>query len=339
MKGTARRGGDNCRKILVVSNNSESSARAKFERHRVGPQLRERISLSAPENPHLEPRLMNGEPQTPVQLAAEPVPPLPLEPVPAAPKAGENPIWNGWDVLLMAVFTALITLFIMPLLVVLAARQFAYPHEGWSALAQKPALVLLSYLLGYVVVALYMILLVEGKYHTRFWPAIRWNWPGISGVSMAGIGVLMLGFDVLGQKFLPLPKSTPFDQFFQHPRDAYLLAAFAVTLGPLMEELFFRGFLYPVLARRTGAVSGILITGLLFGLIHAPEYRYSWAAVLIVCMVGVVLTAVRAFTKSVASSFLAHVGYNGILMALAAWATDGFRHMDKAAAALFVIAR
>jgi hypothetical protein len=47
--------------------------------------------------------------------------------------------------------------------------------------------------------------------------------------------------------------------------------------------------------------------------------------------VGVVLTTVRAVTKSVAASFLAHVGYNGALMVIAAVATDGFKHMDKAA--------
>ena len=65
----------------------------------------------------------------------------------------------------------------------------------------------------------------------------------------------MLGLDLLG-RFLPMPKTTPFDQFFERPSDAYLTAVFAVTLGPLMEELFFRGFLYPVLARRTGSVLG-----------------------------------------------------------------------------------
>jgi hypothetical protein len=51
--------------------------------------------------------------------------------------------------------------------------------------------------------------------------------------------------------------------------------------------------------------------------------------------VGVVLTAVRAITKSVASSFIAHVGYNATLMVLTAVATDGFRHMDKAGVLLF----
>jgi membrane protease YdiL (CAAX protease family) len=54
-----------------------------------------------------------------------------------------------------------------------------------------------------------------------------------------GIGVLMLGLDLLA-KYLPMPKTTPFYQFFAHPSDAYLTAVFAVTLGPLMEELFFR---------------------------------------------------------------------------------------------------
>jgi membrane protease YdiL (CAAX protease family) len=294
--------------------------------------VEERIFLSSHENPQFEPAPLSSEAQTPVPLVADPFPPAPL-PAPPAPKAGENPVWSGWDVLQLAGLT-LLTLFLTQLLIVVGARRFAFPHESWLQVAQKPYLALLAELLTYLAIALYMILLVEGKYHARFWQAIRWNWPGISGVSFIGVGVLMLGLDVLG-RFLPMPKSTPFDQFFERPMDAYLVAAFAVTLGPLMEELFFRGFLYPVLARRAGAVWGILITGLLFGLIHSPQYGYSWAAVLIVCLVGVVFTTVRAVTKSVGSSFLAHVGYNATLMVLAAVATDGFRHMDKAGVMLF----
>ena len=259
--------------------------------------------------------------------------PFPAPATRPAPKAGENPVWSGWDVLLILALTAgtyvLAQLFVVPILL-----RLVYPHASPMELVQKPALMLLSQLLLYVVMALYMVLLVEGKYHARFWPAIRWNWPGIAGVSFVGVGVLMLAFDILG-RFLPMPKNTPFDQFFDRPFDAYLTAAFAVTLGPLMEELFFRGFLYPVVARRWGAVWGILLTALPFGLMHFFQYGNSWGAVLIVFMVGVVLTTIRAMTKSVASSFLAHVGYNGTLMVLAAWSTDGFRHMEKAAVLLF----
>ncbi|MCU1300591.1 MAG: Abortive infection protein [Candidatus Sulfotelmatobacter sp.] len=289
--------------------------------------------MSFPENPQYDPLPLNSElpPVSPVVASFLQTQVQPISPPPHT----ENPVWTGWDVLQIAGVT-LFTLFIAQLLIVLGARHFVFPHASWIEVAQKPSLALLSELLTYVAVALYMILLVEGKYHARFWQAIRWNWPGLAGVSLVGLGVLMLGLDLLG-RFLPMPKSTPFDQFFAHRSDAYLTAVFAVTLGPLMEEIFFRGFLYPVIARRLGVFWGILLTAIPFGLIHMVQYGYAWGAVLIICLVGVVLTAVRAKTKSVASSFLAHVGYNGILMILAAWATDGFRHMEKAGVLLSYI--
>jgi len=283
--------------------------------------------LSSPDNPRLDPPPLNSEQQVPAPFVVETFPPE-SHPIPPTSPPTENPVWTGWDVLLIAGLT-LLTLFLAQLLIVLGARRFAYPRESFLDVAQKPSLALLSELLTYAVVALYMILLVEGKYHARFWKAIRWNWPGLIGLNMLGIGVLMFGFDLLG-KYLPMPKTTPFDQFFARPSDAYLTAVFAVTLGPLMEELFFRGFLYPVIARRLGAIGGILLTALPFGLVHFIQYGNSWGAVLIIFLVGVVLTTVRAKTKSVASSFLAHAGYNGTLMVLTALATDGFRHMDKA---------
>jgi len=276
---------------------------------------------------------LTGEPQPPIQLVADPFPAPALAPTLPTPKAGENPVWSGWDVLQIAGLT-LATLFLVQLLIVLAARRFVFPHANWADVAQKPVLALLSEMLTYVAVALYMILLVQGKYRTRFWPAIRWNWPGSAAFSLIGLGVLMLGLDLLG-RYLPMPKETPFDQFFARPSDAYLTAVFAITLGPLMEELFFRGFLYPVIARRLGIAWGVFLTALPFGLIHAVQYGYAWGAVLIIFLVGIVLTTVRARTKSVASSFLVHVGYNATLMVLAALQTDGFRHMDKSGFVLF----
>jgi uncharacterized protein len=286
--------------------------------------------LSSLENPRLDPEQTPNE-QPLLPLSAEPFPPLAPTPMPR--KSGENPIFNGWDVVQIAGLT-LLTLFVAQFAIVLGARRFIFRHESWLEVAQIPALALLAELLTYLAVAAYMFLLVEGKYHVRFGEAIRWNWPSKAVAGFLGIGVLMLTLDFLS-RFLPMPKTTPFDQFFAHPSDAYLTAIFAVTLGPLMEELFFRGFLYPVLARRIGVFWGILLTALPFGLIHAVQYGYAWGAVLVIFLVGVILTTVRAVTKSVGASFLAHVGYNGALMVLAAIATDGFRHMDKSGLFLF----
>jgi hypothetical protein len=268
---------------------------------------------------------MNPELQAPAQITPELLVPAGFGP-PVTPPPPRDPVWSGWDVLLIALLT-LGTLFIVELLTVIGARVFVYPHTSIGDLAQKPALALIGEFLSYIAVAIYMIMLVEGKYHQPFWKAIRWNWRGRAVLGMLGIGVLTVALDLLS-RFLPMPKTTPFDQFFAHPSDAYLMAVFAVTFGPLMEELFFRGFLYPVLERRTGVFLAVCLTALPFGAMHYLQYK-SWAAVLVITLVGIVLTTVRAVTKSVSASFLVHVGYNGTLMLLAAAATDGFRHMEK----------
>jgi membrane protease YdiL (CAAX protease family) len=263
-----------------------------------------------------------------VPTAADSTPPTAVA---SGPRPVEDPVWNGWDVLLIAGLT-LLTLIIVEFATVISARLLFYPKASFADVAQKPVLALIGEFLAYIAVALYMIMLVEGKYHAPFWQAIRWNWRRNATLGLLGLGVLTVSLDLLS-RFLPMPKTTPFDQFFARPSDAYLMAAFAVTFGPLMEELFFRGFLYPVLARRLGVASAVFLTAIPFGLIHYLQYK-SWAAVLVITMVGVVLTVVRAVTKSVAASFLVHVGYNATLMVLAAVATDGFRHMEKATFAL-----
>lgn len=294
--------------------------------------------MSSSDNPQFEPQpVVSTEPdalaaQPPVQPAADP---FALDSnatgassaVSIAPPPVENPIWTGWDVLLLAVLTAVLSFIIVPVLVVLAAKLVAYPHESWLEVVRKPVLALLSEFLSYIVVAVFMIMLVEGKYHQRFWSAIQWNW-GSARLWMLGVGMLTVLIDVLG-RFLPMPKTSPFDEFFSRPRDAYLIAIFAVTVGPLMEELFFRGFFYPVVVRRISVTWAVLLTAMPFGLLHYFQYR-SWGAVLLITLVGVVLGTVRATTKSVAASFLVHVGYNGTLMTLAAVQTDGFRHMERA---------
>jgi membrane protease YdiL (CAAX protease family) len=289
--------------------------------------------LASPDNPQFEPQPADNETPSAPALVPEVFPGGNSAAPSQASASAENPVWNGWDVLQIAGL-AVLSVFVLQVVILFGARQFAYPHSPLREVAQKPILAILAQLVAYVVVALFMVLLIEGKYHVSFWPAIRWNWPGSKSAMLLGLGVLTVSLDLLSH-FLPMPKSTPFEQFFARPRDAYLVAIFAVTLGPLMEEFFFRGFLYPVLARRMGVFWAIIFTALPFGLIHSVQYGNAWSAVLVIFLVGVVLTTVRAVTKSVAASFLVHVGYNGTLMLLAAIATGGFRHMEKAAFVMF----
>ena len=53
---------------------------------------------------------------------------------------------------------------------------------------------------------------------------------------------------------------------------------FAITLGPLCEELVFRGFLQPLLIRTFGVAAGILLCAVPFALLHGPQYALVVAA-------------------------------------------------------------
>jgi membrane protease YdiL (CAAX protease family) len=265
------------------------------------------------------------EPQAPG--APDSFPAESIAPVSQAPPPVENPIWSGWDVLLI-LGVSLVTIFLSQLTILFAAHFFFYPHTSLNDLAQLPMVLLIAQCLIDISVAIYLVLLVEGKYHTGFWRAIQWNWPQ-SAWKLFGLGALMLMGLTLLESVLPMPKDTPFEKLFARPRDAYLLATIAVTLGPLVEELFFRGFLYPVVARRWGVAWAIFFTALPFALMHLQQYGYAWGAMLVIFIVGVVCGIVRAATRSVGASFLVHAGYNGTQMIIAMVATQGFRNIPK----------
>jgi membrane protease YdiL (CAAX protease family) len=139
----------------------------------------------------------------------------------------------------------------------------------------------------------------------------------------------------------------PIQEFLKSRTGAMLLLAMAVLVAPLVEETIFRGYLYPVLARiisaiaqffgmefsratRTGVVASILTTGLLFGLMHAPQLGRNWPLVGLLILVGIIFTFARAWTGTVVASFFLHLGYNSMIAVASVIATKGFTHMPPA---------
>lgn len=226
--------------------------------------------------------------------------------------------------LLMAVVVLFASIFTMMLVV--HGTGF---RERALRLSAAPELLILAQMLSYVLLLGYMVILVKKERRSpHFWKAVHWNWPKtIWPYFVTGffLQIALLGLE----RVLPLPKQTPFDMLLRRPSTVLLIAIFALTLGPLMEELFFRGFFYPVLARRLGLTAGVALSALGFGLMHAAQYGYSWASVLLIFLVGLVLGMVRVLKDSVAASFLVHTAYNGTIILMIFLATDGFRHLEK----------
>jgi membrane protease YdiL (CAAX protease family) len=271
----------------------------------------------------------------PAPLLAEAVPASALETIVLPPAEPRFPAWSGWDVLAVLVFTA-VSIFVFSVAALLIAwrlpgyRGLSIP-DLTAKLATNATLIVGAQAAAYVFVLLFVYMLVQTRSRARFATAIQWNWPGTSapGFVVGGV-ILALVIDGLS-RYLPIPKSLPMDNFFTDATSAYMMAIFGVTLAPLLEELFFRGLLYPLLRRAVGLIAAVVLTALAFAGIHGAQLGYAWAPILSIFVVGVVFTVVRERRNSVASSFLMHCGYNLTLFSMLWIASDHFRHLEKAA--------
>jgi membrane protease YdiL (CAAX protease family) len=190
-----------------------------------------------------------------------------------------------------------------------------------------------------------------------FLEGLRWN-AAKARPRLALLGLAM-GFAAQGISLLiPHPKELPIEEAFHNPGTVWVLALFGVVIGPLFEEVVFRGFLLPGIANafdyvrippdpdpqialerlvawrassgfsRPALVVASLITSLLFASIHAPQLGYTWAAVALLSGVSLVLCWVRIRTGSVAASTAVHACYNLSIFVTLFVSTGGFRHLD-----------
>jgi membrane protease YdiL (CAAX protease family) len=143
------------------------------------------------------------------------------------------------------------------------------------------------------------------------------------------LALALAPFETGLEKIAPSPKELPIEQMFSSTAAAYAMAIFGTFWAPFIEELFFRGFLYPVLARRLGVFLSVVLTAIAFAALHGAQLAHAIAPLIVIFIVGLVLTIIRARTKSVGSSMLVHMGYNGMLFLMAWYGSDHFRHLEK----------
>ncbi len=250
--------------------------------------------------------------------------------MPPRPRRDWFPPWSAWDVAAVLCFTLVALYAFSSAALVIAHIVTRQRHVSVAELATNPIVIIGAQLAAYPVVIIFMIALVRNKTKERFGQAIRWKWPGVAASGFLLTGIMVAFVVEFASRWLPIPKSLPMDKFFNDATGAYLMAVFGTTLAPLLEELFFRGMLYPLVRRSFGIGVGVVITAGAFAGIHVAQLGYAWGPLLSIFVVGVVFTVVRERTDSVAASFLVHCGYNATLFAMLWFASDHFRHLEKA---------
>jgi membrane protease YdiL (CAAX protease family) len=258
-----------------------------------------------------------------------------VAPVPAGPTIPEDlrVPWNWSDLLFLGAFTVAATI----LLTLVVEGIFALCGVSPAQIRQSPrtqsyfALVaqslLLFALLGYLVAQ------IRVRVRTPFWRTIGWRPMETGGrprtlvyLSIFGAGLVFAAVIETASALIGTKSKLPIEKLFQDRPAAILFILMAILIAPVIEETIFRGFIYPVIARRFGVATGIIGTGVLFGILHAPQLWGGWGQIALLVIVGIVFTYARAVTGTVVASYLLHMSYNSLVSLFFFVASHGLRH-------------
>jgi membrane protease YdiL (CAAX protease family) len=217
----------------------------------------------------------------------------------------ERPFWGFAEVLLA------VAMFLPAVLLggwaVEAASGFLHfnPKMGVS--------LLIAEFLGYAIV-FGALRLLFARYGEPLFASLAWVPQNFRPVHLVLTGfVLAVTVVVLGNLLgFPSNVQTPFEKLLDDTASRIAIAAFGVSLGPIIEELLFRGFLQPVLIKSFGVLYGILATSLLFGALHLMQNAFLWQSGVLITFVGFVLGVIRHISGSTRASAIVHVSYNAL---------------------------
>lgn len=274
--------------------------------------------MSSPENP-----LFSAPPSEPNTLDRN-VPPDAID----AGIEERFPAWGWLDLLLVLVVLVVSMVACQVIALMVASSLPGFNAIKPSQIAEFPLVIVSSMAAGYLVTLGFVYRMLAIQHRVGFFDGLHWRWPGNWGLYLI-LGIALSVAIQGATNLLPIPKDLPIDSYFKSTIGAWAMALFGTLIAPFAEEVLFRGLLFPVLRRNLGVVTGVILTSAAFALVHASQLRSAWSPVLMVFMVGVALTLVRSFTRSLAASVLVHTAYNGTIFAIVLYQTHWFQHMER----------
>ena len=127
----------------------------------------------------------------------------------------------------------------------------------------------------------------------------------LTGFGCAVVGVLLMAAFATGKSDIARLAETI--------EGKLALTALGLLL-PVVEEMYYRGFAFPVLSRTIGAVPAIVVVTLWFAAAHVPQLAGDWVGVPVIVALGAVWTVQRHVTGSLVPSLITHWVYNVCLV-------------------------
>jgi hypothetical protein len=126
--------------------------------------------------------------------------------------------------------------------------------------------------------------------------------------------IIMVATYYVTRFFAYQPPVQPIVQVFMEEKQTLILwvsALFAAIFGPVAEEIFFRGFMYPAIRKTLGVFWGMLITSAVFSLLHAHLVGF-----LPIFALGMLLVYLFEKTGSLVPSMAVHMIHNVAMVIL-----------------------
>jgi membrane protease YdiL (CAAX protease family) len=165
---------------------------------------------------------------------------------------------------------------------------------------------------------LYLAYLVVTEGGRRpFWKTLRWEWPqGTTPVTAILLSVLIavvLYGLAYGLTTLYGGEKTDLDRLIESSMYTRVATAFlAFATAPLVEEVIYRGVIYPAVEKVMGMGFAIAVVSMLFAGVHVWQYRTNIAVIVVITLLSVILTVARAVTGKLLPSFIIHLVFNGV---------------------------
>jgi hypothetical protein len=268
--------------------------------------------------------------ETQQQIPPQDVPPSLESTLTDARESPPRP-WALRDLFLFLAFVPL-AFFAANILVVLGyalIQPALHGHLTKEKLSTDPFFLLALQTVFYGLVLAYTYVLVAVGHAQPFWPMLRWRriTPGKALACLVGGAFLTVAIALL-PPVLPDANQFPLENLFSSRAAAYAVGAFAILVAPFMEEMIFRGILFGIFESQVGLRFAILITAILFGGLHVPEYWGAWNHMFLIFLVGLVFSLARGMSGSLAPSVFLHVGYNASMMIALFMSTQHFRNLN-----------
>jgi membrane protease YdiL (CAAX protease family) len=132
----------------------------------------------------------------------------------------------------------------------------------------------------------------------------------VRGAALGGLTIGIASVALLGMHQLRIEPSVPGSWWAaaEHSTAVLLPAAF-------FEELFFRGYVFSVLRRAAGWKTALLVTSIVFGLVHAWNPGADAESILAVIVAGFFLGIILLATQSLYAAGVAHFAWNWVMAA------------------------